>query len=251
MKLLLGLLGFLSLAALGLPLMVAAVLATHPWLAVGVTFVDNRPQAVKSGVPSNQWPSIVDVAKQSTCSVSAEDLAAVARLKGLPINAIASVAETLCALGYSVDRTRALDTFGGPAFGASVTRLAATLEAPSTIVQRAEGWLGVPYAFGGCSKSGIDCSCLVQRVFESLGINLPRTAADQYAATIRVGRDQLQPGDLVFFANTYMPGVSHVGIYIGGGQQVNAPTEGQAVSIQPVFDGYWGAHYFGAGRVFS
>lgn len=107
----------------------------------------------------------------------------------------------------------------------------------------------MPYLFGGCSTSGVDCSCLVQRVYQSLGANLPRTAAEQYAATTRVSRDQLQPGDLVFFANTYMPGISHVGIYIGDGRQINAPAEGQTVSIQSVFDGYWGAHYVGAGRL--
>jgi cell wall-associated NlpC family hydrolase len=95
----------------------------------------------------------------------------------------------------------------------------------------------------------VDCSCLVELVYQHLGINLPRTAADQYAATSRLTRDQLQPGDLVFFANTYMPGISHVGIYIGNDQQINAPTEGQPVSVQPVFEGYWGAHYAGAGRV--
>ena len=58
-----------------------------------------------------------------------------------------------------------------------------------------------------------------------------------------------QQYDLVFFANTYMPGISHVGIYLGAGQQINAPSEGQPVSVQSVFDGYWGAHYAGAGRV--
>jgi cell wall-associated NlpC family hydrolase len=119
----------------------------------------------------------------------------------------------------------------------------------SAAVQRAEGWIGVPYVFGGCTRTGIDCSCLVQLVYQSLGISLPRTAAEQYAATTRVSRDQLQSGDLVFFVNTYMPGISHVGIYMGGGRQINAPSEGRTVSIQPVFDDYWGAHYIGAGRV--
>jgi cell wall-associated NlpC family hydrolase len=53
----------------------------------------------------------------------------------------------------------------------------------------------------------------------------------------------------VFFHDTYMSGISHVGIFVGGGRQINAPTEGQFVSVQPVFDGYWGAHFAGAGRV--
>jgi cell wall-associated NlpC family hydrolase len=95
----------------------------------------------------------------------------------------------------------------------------------------------------------VDCSCLVQLVFRVLGINLPRTAAEQFAATAPVAREALRPGDLVFFANTYMPGISHVGLYIGGGRQINAPTEGQPVSVQPVFDGYWGAHFVAGGRV--
>ena len=81
---------------------------------------------------------------------------------------------------------------------------------------------------------------------------LPRTAQLQYAATNRVTQDQLQPGDLVFFARTYADPrdwITHVGIYIGGGQQINAPTEGQVVSIQPVFSGFWGAHFAAGGRV--
>lgn len=119
------------------------------------------------------------------------------------------------------------------------------------VVAQAETWLNppVPYVFGGCSRRGVDCSCLVQLVYRALGVNLPRVAADQFAATVRLDRDQLVPGDLVFFANTYMPGISHVGIYIGGGLQINAPTEGEVVQVAPVFTGYWGAHYAGAGRV--
>ena len=65
-------------------------------------------------------------------------------------------------------------------------------------------------------------------------------------------QDQLQPGDLVFFARTYADPndfITHVGIYIGNGQQINAPTDGEVVSVQPVFTGFWGAHYAGAGRV--
>jgi cell wall-associated NlpC family hydrolase len=92
----------------------------------------------------------------------------------------------------------------------------------------------------------------VQLVFRQLGIALPRTAQQQYNATSRLTRDQLQPGDLVFFARTYADPsdwITHVGIYIGNGQQINAPTEGQVVSIQPVFTGFWGDHFAGGGRV--
>jgi cell wall-associated NlpC family hydrolase len=294
--LLLGLLGFLLAAILGLALLLAAVVATHPWLAVGaftgeVQVLDDRPAPIKGGVPANQWPLIASAAQQSTCSVSPQDLAAIAQTESNfgqnlfnsqsgafgygqfdaatwaafgsgnpnnPADALPAIARTLCARGYGADRTAALNSYGGcvtpNCLGTSdyatwIISLARGFQLPLSVVQLAQQWLGVPYAFGGCSTRGVDCSCLVQLVYQRLGINLPRTAADQFAATSRLSRDQLQPGDLVFFANTYMPGISHVGIYIGNDQQINAPTEGQAVSIQPVFDGYWGAHYAGAGRV--
>ena len=105
----------------------------------------------------------------------------------------------------------------------------------------------MPYLFGGCSRTSVDCSCLVQSVYAAAGIHLPRVAVDQFNATVPV--TDLQPGDLVFFANTYEPGISHVGIYIGNGLQINAPTTGQFVSVAPVFTGYWGNHYAGARRI--
>jgi cell wall-associated NlpC family hydrolase len=117
----------------------------------------------------------------------------------------------------------------------------------SEIIRLAQTWLGVPYVFGGCSRGGVDCSCLVQNVYAVLGIHLPRVAVDQFNATQPVSDPR--PGDLVFFANTYEPGISHVGIYIGNGVQINAPTTGQVVSVAPVFTGYWGAHFAGAHRV--
>jgi len=120
-------------------------------------------------------------------------------------------------------------------------------------VDVARGYLGVPYVFGGTNPAvGLDCSGLVQLVFRQLGVSLPRTAQQQFNATSPVARAELRPGDLVFFARTYSdPGawITHVGIYIGNGQQINAPTEGQTVSIQPVFTGFWGAHFVGGGRV--
>jgi hypothetical protein len=114
------------------------------------------------------------------------------------------------------------------------------------IMELAQAWLGVPYLFGGCSPTGVDCSCLVQNVYAAVGIHLPRVAVDQFNATVPVSDPQ--HGDLVFFANTYEPGISHVGIYIGDGLQINAPTAGQVVSVAPVFTGYWGSHYAGARR---
>jgi cell wall-associated NlpC family hydrolase len=142
----------------------------------------------------------------------------------------------------------------------AVTRVqdAQPADLPSTatgasVINVARRYLGVRYVFGGTDPAiGLDCSGLVQLVFGQLGVALPRTAQQQYNATSRLSGDQLQPGDLVFFARTYSDPndwVTHVGIYIGNGQQINAPTEGQVVSIQPVFSGFWGAHFTGGGRV--
>ena len=139
-------------------------------------------------------------------------------------------------------------TIGGPS---------ANVPAPmgSGPVDVARRYLGVPYVFGGSDPTrGLDCSGLVQAVFRQLGISLPRTAQLQFNATMRVSRDQLQPGDLVFFARTYEDPhdwITHVGIYVGDGLQINAPTEGQSVSVQPVFSGFWGAHFAGGGRIGS
>jgi cell wall-associated NlpC family hydrolase len=103
-------------------------------------------------------------------------------------------------------------------------------------------YLGVPYVWGGATPGGFDCSGLVMYVYAQLGISLPHYAAAQYGFGTPVARDQLQPGDLVFF-----DGLSHVGIYIGGGQMVHAPQTGDVVKITSLSD--FGAGYVGARRI--
>jgi hypothetical protein len=112
--------------------------------------------------------------------------------------------------------------------------------------------VGRPYVWGGASpETSFDCSGLVQWVYRQVGVSLPRSAQQQYDATLRLSSDQLLPGDLVFFAGTYpsVDRITHVGLYIGGGRMIHAPSENDVVREMPVFTGYWGAHYAGAGRV--
>jgi cell wall-associated NlpC family hydrolase len=103
-------------------------------------------------------------------------------------------------------------------------------------------YLGVPYVWGGATPAGFDCSGLVMYVFAQLGIALPHYAAAQFGVGEPVARDQLQPGDLVFF-----DGLGHVGIYIGGGEMIHAPHTGDVVKISPLSE--FGASYVGARRI--
>ncbi|MEU6165537.1 C40 family peptidase [Streptomyces tanashiensis] len=94
----------------------------------------------------------------------------------------------------------------------------------------ARAQLGKPYVWGATGPSAYDCSGLTQAAWRAAGISLPRTTYTQINAGRRVSRSQLAPGDLVFFYS----GISHVGLYIGGGQMIHAPRPGAPVRIAPV-----------------
>ncbi|WP_369974338.1 C40 family peptidase [Mitsuokella sp. AF21-1AC] len=115
------------------------------------------------------------------------------------------------------------------------------------VVSESMNYLGVPYVFGGTTPSGFDCSGYVRYVFAHAGVYLPRTADAQYECGYPVSTGELVAGDLVFFS-TYEPGPSHVGIYLGDGEFINASSS-QGVSIASLYSSYWGSCYIGARRV--
>ena len=113
------------------------------------------------------------------------------------------------------------------------------------VVAIAMQYLGVPYQWGGASPStGFDCSGLTSYVYAQIGVTLPHHAASQYQLGSPVSRDQLQPGDLVFFNE-----LSHMGMYIGGGSFIHAPRTGDVVKISSLSDPYYLQGWVGAKRV--
>ncbi len=113
----------------------------------------------------------------------------------------------------------------------------------------AQQYVGAAYVWGGTGPNGFDCSGLVWYVLKQAGAPVSRGLWGQYDAGVHVSRAQLQPGDIVFFQNTYMPGLSHDGIYIGNGLMVNAVDEASGVKIQSIDSPYWSSRWFGATRV--
>jgi cell wall-associated NlpC family hydrolase len=128
-------------------------------------------------------------------------------------------------------------------------RQSVTLKA-SELVVNAMGFLGVPYKRGGNNaETGFDCSGFVRAVYQqSVGLLLPRRAEEQAAATQQIEKNDLQPGDLVFF-NTLRRTFSHVGIYVGNNKFIHSPKPGAEVRVENMGLSYWQTRFNGARRV--
>ncbi|MDQ8035496.1 NlpC/P60 family protein 2 [Bordetella genomosp. 1] len=152
-----------------------------------------------------------------------------------------------------------LTTFSGaahaslhPAARASLSGLALANETTvptlrDRVVQAGLEAIGTPYSWGGDDPDGFDCSGLTLFVYREIaGLELPRTSRAQRTAGKNVARARLKPGDLVFFATRGRGVTSHVGIYIGQGQFVHAPSRGSQVRVDRLDNTYWSKRYLGA-----
>jgi len=118
---------------------------------------------------------------------------------------------------------------------------------PKLLVKVAMGFLGAPYRLGGSSVTGIDCSAFVKKIYEIFNINLPRTAFEQSHVGMRVSREELAEGDLIFF-NTRRA-LGHVGIYIGNNQFVHAASRKRGVRVDSLNEPYYKKRYVHAVRL--
>ena len=133
----------------------------------------------------------------------------------------------------------------------ALDRAVAAKDRASDLVFNAMGFLGVPYRRGGNSvdTGGFDCSGFVRAMYQqTVGLLLPRRANEQAAATTTIDKQDLKPGDLVFF-NTMRHAFSHVGIYVGDNKFIHSPKPGAQVRVEDMSMSYWSRRFDGARRV--
>lgn len=120
------------------------------------------------------------------------------------------------------------------------------------LMAEARKWLGTKYRYGGHSRSGTDCSGMIMELFRKVyGLKLPRSSAQQQAYSVRIRRDELRAGDLLFFDTTKgRRGVSHVGLYMGGGEMIHA-SGSRGVIVSRIDERYYKDRYHSSGRVLA
>ncbi|SNS79864.1 Cell wall-associated hydrolase, NlpC family [Geodermatophilus pulveris] len=141
--------------------------------------------------------------------------------RGLAVTAIAGAGLVLAPLPASANST------APSAAVVTAAPVAAASGAAQTAVDTALAQVGDPYSWGATGPNAFDCSGLTSFAYKAAGVSIPRVSRDQATFGTAVAKSDLQPGDLVFF---YSP-VSHVGMYIGNGQMVHAPSSGSSVKV--------------------
>ena len=156
-----------------------------------------------------------------------------------------AAAQARLAAAHRVSQQQVLDTVVGVT---AVAPQADTVVAPPSAFSGAVGvamsQLGKPYVWAAAGPDSFDCSGLIVYAFASVGKSLPHSTYALYSLGVPVSRDQLQPGDLLFF-----DGLGHAGIYIGGDQFVHAPHSGDVVKISSLNEGWYASTYVGARRI--
>ncbi len=119
----------------------------------------------------------------------------------------------------------------------------------AALLTEANSWIGTPYKYGGNTREGVDCSGFVLQVYlRALDISLPRTSAQQQDFCRKIRRDELKPGDLMFFSVREGGNVGHVGIYIGDGMMIHASSK-VGVVVAPLNTSYFERNYLSSGRI--
>ena len=173
--------------------------------------------------------------------------------------AVPALAVPVAPEGTATDR-RPAESAGPPPVSALFPSAPVAITAAPTAEQRAERTrgeqltsmalqhVGAPYRWGGASPAGFDCSGFVMFLYSKIGLDLPRDQRGQLASGRRIEAGALLPGDVLIFQNTYRPGPSHSGLYLGESRFIHAADERHGVTISGLADSYWAPRFYGASR---
>lgn len=219
------------------------------WELLGATVTyDAETRTVRAGRDSLRAGLAVGQSQAFVGSTSVELPAAPEYVGDRTFAPLSFVAESLGGKVKWDGQTARVETGLPPGTVSRSQRLPAALQ---KVVDLARSLLGVRYRWGGTSpQSGFDCSGFISYVARSMNVELPRTSFEMFTAGKSVSREQLRPGDLVFFT-TYARGASHAGIYLGNGQFIHANSTGGRVRITDLDSAYYARRYLGARRIFD